>query len=352
LSHIDKEQKHIFSFHFSKGGKTKTIDFYKKQVIAVFLAITVIVGGGCYMTGTYINTKKNLNASVSELQQTEKNHEALQKKAALLEVENKKYTEHIAEIESKAVAIEEKVAELEKTKEDLYQKLDKVNKVSNQETPETKKNETALVMKSIETITNTVANQVETTSSDEVTTTSADVATPETCFIEEIKTAYHKIDAITITLDTLEKEVDLEHLDFMDVSETVTETVAILTAPSGVPTQVRKFTTEFDPNGLNGRVHKGLDVCAYLDSPVVATASGTVVDASFHSGYGNYVKIDHGNGYITLYAHNNSLTVQTGDVVEKGDTIALAGSTGNSTGVHVHYEIIYEGMYQNPRDFI
>lgn len=340
MNQVDKEQKHIFSFHFSHGENTKTIRFHKRQAVAILLAATVIVGGGCYMAGTYLNTKKDLQASVAALKQTEKNQEALQKKAALLEIENKKYTEHIAEIESKANAIEEKVADLEKTKEDLYNELEKVSKNS-----EVVKETSPVARAVVPTETVTAANVVQEDAVEEGTHL-------ESSFIPKIQTAFHKVDAISTTLQELEKEVDLEHLSFMNVSETVTETVAILTAPFGAPTEIRKITTEFDPNGLQGRVHKGLDVCAYLDHPVMATASGTVVEATYHSGYGYYVKIDHGNGFTTLYAHNNSLNVQVGDVVTKGDTIALAGSTGDSSGVHVHYEIMYQGVYQDPRDYM
>ena len=351
MTKLDKNQKHIFSFHFFNGVKTKTMHFYKQQVIALFLVVTMIVGFGCYMTNNYLDTKKRLETSIAELKQSEKNQEALQKKAVLLEVENKNYSKHITEIESKAISIEEKISALEKTKDDLYKELEKVSKNNNTKN-NTKTINVSSVISPLETTINRVSNPKKPLSISKNTIPSANIMNQKPTFVRKIQTAYQKIDTLNNVLVNLDKSIEIEHLAFMDISETLTETVADLTAPYGIPTKVRKFTTEFDPNGLNGRKHQGLHVCTYLNNPVVATANGTVITSTFHSGYGNYVKIDHGNGYITLYAHNNSLSVNVGDVVEKGDTIALAGSTGNSSGVHVHYEIMYNGLYKNPRDYM
>jgi murein DD-endopeptidase MepM/ murein hydrolase activator NlpD len=99
--------------------------------------------------------------------------------------------------------------------------------------------------------------------------------------------------------------------------------------------------------------HLGIDIAAGLGTPVYAADSGVVVYAApIGGGYGLMVMIDHGNGYHTLYAHNSSILVHCGQNVTKGQTISLAGSTGNSTGAHLHFEIRYLGSFVNPHDYI
>ena len=90
--------------------------------------------------------------------------------------------------------------------------------------------------------------------------------------------------------------------------------------------------------------HTGTDICAPYGSPIIASDSGVVVKATYHYSYGNYVVIDHGNGYRTLYAHASTLLVSPGQAVEQGQRIALVGSTGNSTGNHCHFELYRNGV--------
>lgn len=98
--------------------------------------------------------------------------------------------------------------------------------------------------------------------------------------------------------------------------------------------------------------HQGLDIAAPRGTPVVATGAGVVTFARWRSGYGNMVIIDHGYGYKTYYGHNSSLKVKVGQRVGKGEVIALMGSTGRSTGSHVHYEVHVNGQHQNPANYI
>ena len=88
-------------------------------------------------------------------------------------------------------------------------------------------------------------------------------------------------------------------------------------------------------------MHKGIDICDAVGTPITAADSGKVVFSGWDdSGYGNMVKIDHGNGYMTLYAHCDELYVAQGEEVEKGDVISTMGNTGRSTGPHLHFEVI------------
>jgi len=98
--------------------------------------------------------------------------------------------------------------------------------------------------------------------------------------------------------------------------------------------------------------HEGLDIATKYNVPVKAAAKGIVVFAGRKAGYGKTVIIDHGYGYITKYGHNNKLLVKAGDKVSKGDLISEVGSTGRSTGPHVHYEVLVNGIPVNPLKFI
>jgi murein DD-endopeptidase MepM/ murein hydrolase activator NlpD len=112
------------------------------------------------------------------------------------------------------------------------------------------------------------------------------------------------------------------------------------------------FGRRIDP--MNGRlsVHKGVDFAAKAGSDVIAVAAGVVTAAGRRSGYGNAVEVSHADGYVTLYAHNQSNLVQVGDLVQRGQVIAKVGSTGRSTGSHVHFEVSQNGRVVNPTSYI
>ena len=112
------------------------------------------------------------------------------------------------------------------------------------------------------------------------------------------------------------------------------------------------FGNRADPFGRGRAMHKGIDFHANVGDPVLAVADGVVSFAGARSGYGNTVEVDHGNGYVTRYAHNSRLSVKVGDLVRAGEQVAKAGSTGRSTGAHVHFEVWENGRVVNPRKFL
>src|SRR5690606_38749467 len=112
------------------------------------------------------------------------------------------------------------------------------------------------------------------------------------------------------------------------------------------------FGTRADPFGRGAASHKGIDFHARVGDPVMAVADGVVRFAGVKGGYGNVVDVDHGNGYVTRYAHNSRLSVREGDLVRAGQEVAKAGSTGRSTGAHVHFEVWQDGRVMNPRKFL
>lgn len=126
--------------------------------------------------------------------------------------------------------------------------------------------------------------------------------------------------------------------------------------PSRSPVRRSYITSSFgrraDPFGRGGQFHKGIDFHARVGDPVMSVADGVVRFAGTRNGYGRTVEIDHGNGYVTRYAHNSRLSVRPGDLVRAGQQVAKAGSSGRSTGAHVHFEVWENGRVVNPRKFL
>jgi murein DD-endopeptidase MepM/ murein hydrolase activator NlpD len=126
--------------------------------------------------------------------------------------------------------------------------------------------------------------------------------------------------------------------------------------PSGRPIKSGWISSGFgsrtDPFTGRHASHYGIDFAGGLGSEVISVASGVVSYAGRRSGYGNMVEINHGNGYVTRYGHNRKILVAAGERVEKGRTIAEMGSTGRSTGPHVHFEVLRNGRIVNPTSYI
>jgi murein DD-endopeptidase MepM/ murein hydrolase activator NlpD len=112
------------------------------------------------------------------------------------------------------------------------------------------------------------------------------------------------------------------------------------------------FGWRIDP--INGRsaLHTGLDFQADPGTPILAAAGGVVVVQEYHPAYGNMVEIDHGNKLVTRYAHASATFVKKGDLVKRGQKIAAVGSTGRSTGPHLHFEVLADGSPQDPQKFL
>lgn len=125
------------------------------------------------------------------------------------------------------------------------------------------------------------------------------------------------------------------------------------TAPTGtykIPTENYIISSNFGPRW--GRLHSGVDMAAPGGTPIYATDGGEITRASYYSGYGNCIDIDHGNGRTTRYGHCSKILVNVGDKVYQGQLIGLVGSTGNSTGPHLHFEIRFNDVPTDPRPYL
>ncbi len=112
------------------------------------------------------------------------------------------------------------------------------------------------------------------------------------------------------------------------------------------------FGFRSDPFTGRAALHTGLDFPADVGTPIVAAAGGVVLSAGPHPQYGQMVELDHGNGLVTRYAHTSKMLVKQGDLIRRGQKIAEVGNTGRSTGPHLHFEVLVEGVQQNPAKFL
>jgi murein DD-endopeptidase MepM/ murein hydrolase activator NlpD len=117
-----------------------------------------------------------------------------------------------------------------------------------------------------------------------------------------------------------------------------------------------RFTSGYgyrrDPKRGGSRLHRGIDLAAPRGTPIFATADGVVTSSKFESGYGNTVRIQHGFGFETVYAHQSRIRVKPGQRVSRGDRIGDMGRTGRATGVHLHYEVHLNGRPVNPMTYV
>jgi len=119
------------------------------------------------------------------------------------------------------------------------------------------------------------------------------------------------------------------------------------------PVRQGVMTSGYGPRRMFGRsFHRGVDFGAPTGTPIYATGAGVVTFSGWQRGYGNLVEVDHGNGYVTRYAHASHLIARVGELVQANQHIAAVGNTGDSTGAHLHYEVIYQGQHKNPATYL
>jgi len=158
-------------------------------------------------------------------------------------------------------------------------------------------------------------------------------------------------------LSQMLRQAKIQHQSFDEVVQVLQQKQALWNrTPSVRPVKYGYLTSRFgrrmDPFTGQAAMHRGVDIAARPGAPVRATADGTVSAAGPEGGYGLMVEIDHGGGLMTRYGHCSRVLVVPGESVKRGDLIARVGSSGKATGCHVHYEVLQDGMHQDPMKFI
>jgi len=162
---------------------------------------------------------------------------------------------------------------------------------------------------------------------------------------------------VRVNLDALMRRANLLSVSFQQAADSLNAHMERLSAtPSIMPTEgflTSNFTSiRYHPILHENRPHDGLDITAPYGTPIVAPAAGRITRVGWENGYGLTVEIDHGYGIVTRYAHMSRTAVAVGQSVRRGDRLGFVGSTGLSTGPHLHYEVIVEGRPTDPLRFI
>jgi len=167
-----------------------------------------------------------------------------------------------------------------------------------------------------------------------------------------------------LSMDSMQKDldslaVDIEHRsDYMNVVETTLMTYKVKSKllptiqPVNVAYNASGFGWRTDPFTGRNAFHEGIDFPSPIGTPIMAAAGGVVIASEYHHEYGNMLEIDHGNDIVTRYAHTSKILVNVGDIVRRGQHVADIGSTGRSTGAHLHFEVLVRGMQQDPHKFL
>lgn len=166
-----------------------------------------------------------------------------------------------------------------------------------------------------------------------------------------------QIPDLSALLDELENKVELRDAQLAALESVIlARELSEQIVPDGRPVRAGFISSYFgqrqDPFTGHQAFHKGVDFASKAGSDVVAVAAGVVTFVGERAGYGTLVEVSHGNGYVTRYGHNQSTLVHVGQTVTRGEALALMGSTGRSTGPHVHFEVLRNGRQVNPLSFI
>ena len=173
---------------------------------------------------------------------------------------------------------------------------------------------------------------------------------------EKVLENMHASDSGSIDMENLKQQINItnatvgEIRDYLHVQRDI-----YVSTPKGFPVagHISSYYGEREsPIGGDREFHSGIDISTEPGNPVRATADGIVSFSGWSGGNGNLVVLEHGHGFSTFYAHNRMNVVKVGQKVKRGDLISYAGSTGSSTGPHVHYEIWRNGKHVNPIDYI
>lgn len=175
----------------------------------------------------------------------------------------------------------------------------------------------------------------------------ADIFDAEPLSQADIRSAFKHLN---VQLDRREQEI--QAIDALLSNKKLRQETYIAGRPAESGWLSSNFGKRIDPFTGSAAWHNGVDFAGKEGTHVLAVAAGVVVWSGNRYGYGQLVEVNHGNGFTTRYAHNKENTVRIGDVVSKGQTLAKMGSTGRSTGPHVHFEVLHNGKAVDPRNYI
>lgn len=305
----------------------ETIKFFNIALIAIgfIIAIILIKYKPMYevkIEGTtigYVENKKSLNEKIQEnVENYSKENIESAELTATPEYELKLVNKSQDENEDEVIIALQNELEITYKYYEIASNNEVIEKVKDEETAEKLVNE-------IKELSN---NEVELTINEKT------IKALEEIQIDDLEVAKENT-VEKLNIDTTESIADINGIKVATLPVTGT-----ISSRYGVSSKIRVST------------HTGLDIAATTGTPIKVVADGTVTFAAYSGSYGYIVKVDHGNGVETWYGHTSKMLVKEGQAVKAGDTIALVGSTGNSTGPHLHFEVRINGEHVNPQKYL
>ena len=305
----------------------ETIKFFNIALIAIgfIIAIILIKYKPMYevkIEGTtigYVENKKSLNEKIQEnVENYSKENIESAELTATPEYELKLVNKSQDENEDEVIIALQNELEITYKYYEIASNNEVIENVKDEETAEKLVNE-------IEELSN---NEVELTINEKTTKALEEIQ------IDDLEVAKENT-VEKLNIDTTESIADINGIKVATLPVTGT-----ISSRYGVSSKIRVST------------HTGLDIAATTGTPIKVVADGTITFAAYSGSYGYLVKVDHGNGVETWYGHTSKMLVKEGQAVKAGDTIALVGSTGNSTGPHLHFEVRINGEHVNPQKYL
>lgn len=305
----------------------ETIKFFNIALIAIgfIIAIILIKYKPMYevkIEGTtigYVENKKSLNEKIQEnVENYSKENIESAELTATPEYELKLVNKSQDENEDEVIIALQNELEITYKYYEIASNNEVIENVKDEETAEKLVNE-------IKELSN---NEVELTINEKTTKALEEIQ------IDDLEVAKENT-VEKLNIDTTESIADINGIKVATLPVTGT-----ISSRYGVSSKIRVST------------HTGLDIAATTGTPIKVVADGTITFAAYRGSYGYLVKVDHGNGVETWYGHTSKMLVKEGQVVKAGDTIALVGSTGNSTGPHLHFEVRINGEHVNPQKYL
>lgn len=356
--HPVKSDRYISFMVTTRASQTGRSFRIPKVMLPVFMMLLLAAGFFIGSVYTDFNNQVNtLQTNINDvLEQKELAEEEMLSAEAVISEKDLVISElldSIAEKESQLNILEnqtqdilEKIENLEAVRDSIYEKL----------------NEAPVEIYTAETTASIAPNEVGNSSyslsslnTASSSASAADTSADYSSILDNFDRQYADILALLNSLETVLEE----NYQTMNTLAEMTDAYVpyIESVPNGWPLTDSRITSPFGyrTNPLTGKgteFHYGIDFSASYKQKLYATASGVVTFAGYTSGYGYNIVIDHGYGYSTRYAHCSKLLFKKGDVISKGDCIALAGSTGRSTAVHLHYEVMIDGEKVDPADYL
>ncbi|MBU5675945.1 M23 family metallopeptidase [Alkaliphilus sp. MSJ-5] len=313
LKHFQNRTKSNLTFMILPNSSEKIIKFSLPKLLSkvIILSLFFVILSSIIFSSGYFGIRHKLIAANNQI--------------AELKLENESQKYEIAELKNYSIKVDEKLADLNKIQNQV---LNMVGLDTSNE--DTSLPETTDILFSYSYSPNIVSRSAQ-----------SNIFSSQG-YEEEINLLTELIDREKENMEKLILNVE-QQLEYLDALPNLMPNPGRISSPFGY---------RISPTGRNREFHNGIDISNKLGTDIIAAGSGIVTYSGYNGGYGKVVMISHGYGYTSIYAHNQEILVSVGDQIEKGQVIAKVGSTGRSTGPHVHFEVRLNNEPINPLDLI